>query len=186
VRFEKTDLDGVMIVHPELKRDDRGFFSRTFCSREFQSAGIFLDTAQCNIAVSEKRGTIRGLHYELIPATQSKLVRCTRGSAYYVVIDLRPSSVSYMKHIGVTLDVESRRVLYVAPGFASGCQSLSDDTELAYQMSDFYMAGKEDGFRYDDPAFGIKWPLPVSVVSEKDQAWPPFRNETVSLTAVHA
>jgi dTDP-4-dehydrorhamnose 3,5-epimerase len=184
VRFEQGHLEGVMVVRPELKQDERGFFSRTFCSDEFAAAGIPFDTAQSNIAFSKKRGTLRGIHFELPPATQHKVVRCTRGSAYYVVIDLRPYSSTYLQHFGITLDDVARTILYVPPGFASACQSLSDNTELAYQMSDFYVPGREIGFRFDDPAFAIAWPLPVTVVSEKDLSWPAFQPDLALVTAV--
>jgi dTDP-4-dehydrorhamnose 3,5-epimerase len=162
------------VVEPELKHDARGFFSRTYCSREFQEQHLSFEIAQCNITYTDRPGVLRGLHYQIPPATEHKIVRCTRGSVYYAVVDLRRESPTYLRHFSIELNDINRRILYVGPGFASGCQALSSGVELTYQMSEAYCAGRESGFRYDDPAFGIEWPLPVTAVSEKDSSWPCF------------
>lgn len=172
--FKETEIKGVYVIDLEPRTDHRGGFARTFCAREFEAHGLRPVVAQCNLSYNHQRGVLRGMHYQVAPATEAKLVRCTRGAIYDVVIDLRPGSPTRGAHVGVELTAESRRALYVPELFAHGYQTLTDDAEVFYQVSEFYAPGHERGVRYDDPAFGIRWPLPVSEISEKDASWPLF------------
>lgn len=176
--FTETQLKGAFIIDVELLADQRGAFARTFCAKEFEQHGLKPTIAQCNLSFNYKTGTIRGMHYQVPPAAETKLVRCTKGAIYDVIVDLRPDSPTYRQHIGVELTADNRRVLYVPELFAHGYQALTDGAEVVYQVGEFYTPGYERGLRYDDPAFGISWPLPVTVISEKDASWPLF--ETVS------
>ena len=178
--FTETPLSGAWTIDLELREDDRGFFARTFCMREFEEHGLESFTAQCNLSFNHQAGTMRGMHYQLPPATEAKLVRCVKGAIYDVIIDLRPDSPSYLQHFGVRLDDENRRALYVPGMFAHGYQALTDGAEVSYQVSEFYTPGQERGIRYDDPQFGIDWPMKVTVISEKDASWPLFEREAVS------
>ncbi|MBD2091134.1 dTDP-4-dehydrorhamnose 3,5-epimerase [Microcoleus sp. FACHB-1515] len=172
--FTETKLKGAFVIDLELRTDDRGGFARTFCAQEFAAHGLKPSVAQCNLSFNHKAGTLRGMHYQLPPAAETKLVRCTKGAIYDVIIDLRSDSPTYMQHIGVELTADDRRALYVPELFAHGYQTLTDDAEVIYQVGEFYTPGYERGLRYDDPAFGIQWPLPVTVISEKDRAWKSF------------
>ncbi len=172
--FTETKLKGAFILDLELRADDRGAFARTFCMKEFEAHGLKPTVAQCNLSFNYKAGTLRGMHYQTPPAAETKLVRCTKGAIYDVIIDMRPDSPTYMQHIGVELTADNHRALYVPELFAHGYQALSDGAEVVYQVGEFYTPGYERGIRYDDPAFGIQWPMPVTVISEKDAAWPPF------------
>jgi dTDP-4-dehydrorhamnose 3,5-epimerase len=172
VRFTPTDLPDVVLVDIEAREDERGFFARTFCAREFEEAGLNPVVAQANLASSRLAGTLRGLHYQRPPAAEAKLLRCTRGRIFDVAVDIRPASPTYLRHVGVTLDADDRRAIYVPEGFAHGYLTLSDDAEVSYQASAPYAPGAEAGIRWDDPALGIAWPHPVLVVSEKDASWP--------------
>jgi dTDP-4-dehydrorhamnose 3,5-epimerase len=174
--FTETPLAGAFVIDLERLEDERGFFARTFCMLEFEEHGLERFTAQCNLSFNKRAGTVRGMHYQLPPATEGKLVRCTNGAIYDVIIDLRPKSPTYLRHFGVRLDDANRRSLYVPPLFAHGYQALSDGAEVSYQVSEFYSPGQERGLRYDDPAIGIEWPLPVTVISAKDAAWQPIRS----------
>jgi dTDP-4-dehydrorhamnose 3,5-epimerase len=176
--FTETKLKGAFIVDVELLADQRGAFARTFCAQEFEQHGLKPTVAQCNLSFNHKAGTIRGMHYQIPPAAETKLVRCTKGAIYDVIVDLRPASPTYRQYIGVELSADNRRALYVPELFAHGYQALTDGAEVVYQVGEFYTPGYERGLRYDDPAFGISWPLPVTVISEKDASWPLF--ETVS------
>jgi dTDP-4-dehydrorhamnose 3,5-epimerase len=169
--FTETKLKGAFILDLELREDHRGFFARTFCMKEFEAHGLKSTVAQCNLSFNHKAGTLRGMHYQVAPATETKLIRCTRGAIYDVIIDMRPDSPTYKQHIGVELTEDNRRALYVPDMFAHGYQALTDGAEVVYQVGEFYMPGYERGLRYNDPAFGIEWPMPVSVISEKDAAW---------------
>jgi dTDP-4-dehydrorhamnose 3,5-epimerase len=173
--FTETPLEGAFLIELELMEDQRGFFARTFCAREFSEHGLEPVTAQANLSFNYSKGTLRGMHYQLAPAEEAKLVRCTSGAIYDVIVDLRPESGSYLSHFGVELSADNRRALYVPEMFAHGYQTLADDTEVTYQVSEFYAPGHEQGLLHDDPALGIEWPLPVSVISEKDRSWPPFQ-----------
>jgi dTDP-4-dehydrorhamnose 3,5-epimerase len=172
MEFRATRLPGAYVLDLSLKSDDRGFFARTFCAREFEAHGLRPTVAQCNIAFNHVRGTIRGMHYQVDPSQESKLVRCTRGAILDVIVDLRPGSPTYLQHVAVELTDLNRRALYVPELFAHGYQTLTDDAEVTYQMGDFYAPGLDRGLRYDDPGLGITWPLPVSMISERDARWP--------------
>lgn len=172
--FTETKLKGAFILDLENREDDRGFFARTFCMKEFEQHGLKPTVAQCNLSYNHKAGTMRGMHYQTPPAAETKLVRCTRGAIYDVIIDLRPESPTYMQHIGVELTADNRRALYVPELFAHGYLALTDGAEVVYQVGEFYTPGYEHGIRYDDPAFKIEWPIPITVISPKDAAWAPF------------
>lgn len=172
--FTQTKLKDAYIIDLELRGDDRGAFARTFCAQEFEAHGLKPTVAQCNLSFNYKAGTLRGMHYQLPPAAETKLVRCTKGAIYDVIIDMRPNSPTYLQHIGVELTADNRRALYVPEMFAHGYQALTDGAEVVYQVGEFYTPGYERGLRYDDPAFGIEWPMPVTVISAKDAAWALF------------
>jgi dTDP-4-dehydrorhamnose 3,5-epimerase len=167
-------LAGAFIIEPEPHEDSRGFFARTFCAREFGERGLASAFVQCSVSLSRARGTLRGLHYQGPPACEVKLVRCTAGRLYDVIVDLRPGSSTYLQYIDVELTSRSRRALYVPEMFAHGFQTLEDDTEVFYQISEYYAPEAATGARYDDPKLGITWPLPVEALSEKDANWPLF------------
>ncbi|WP_017301135.1 dTDP-4-dehydrorhamnose 3,5-epimerase [Nodosilinea nodulosa] len=174
--FEATNLKDAFVIDLEIRSDDRGGFARTFCAKEFEEHGLKPMVAQCNMSFNYKKGTLRGMHYQLAPAAETKLVRCTRGAIYDVIIDIRPDSPTYMQHFGVELTADNRKALYVPELFAHGYQALTDDAEVIYQVGEFYSPGYEQGIRYDDPTFGIEWPIPVTVISDKDSKWPPFKS----------
>jgi dTDP-4-dehydrorhamnose 3,5-epimerase len=173
--FRETRLKGAFIIEPERLEDERGFFARTFCLEEFKAHGIHFQVVQCNISFNKKKGTLRGMHYQIAPYEEAKLVRCTRGAIYDVIIDLRPESPTFKQWIAVELTAENHQMLYVPEGFAHGFQTLEDNTEVFYQMSEFYHPECVRGVRWDDPAFGIEWP-PVEqrIISPKDQEYPNF------------
>ena len=175
VRFTETPLADAFLIEPDLVEDDRGGFARTFCAREFSEHGLSDVVAQANLSFNHRRGTLRGMHYQLAPAAEAKLVRCSRGAIYDVIVDMRPDSPTYLSHFGAELSEENRVALYVPELFAHGYEALTDGAEVVYQVSEFYTPGQERGLMHDDPALGIDWPLPVSVISEKDRSWPAFR-----------
>ena len=170
--FSETKLSGAFVIDLERHEDDRGFFARAFCQHEFQEHGLEPVIAQANVAFNRRKGTVRGMHFQYPPAAETKLVRCTRGAILDIIVDLRPESPTYLQHVSVQLDEDNMRALYVPERFAHGYQALSDKTDTSYQVGEFYTPGTEGGLRYDDPALGIGWPLPVSMVSEKDTSWP--------------
>jgi dTDP-4-dehydrorhamnose 3,5-epimerase len=170
--FVQTPLAGAFIIELEQKSDPRGFFARSFCMTEFEAHGLKPVVAQCNLSYNHRRGTLRGMHYQVAPATEAKLVRCTRGAIYDVIVDLRPDSPTYMQHFGAELTEENRKALYVPDMFAHGYLALSDGAEVTYQVSEAYTPGCERGLRFDDPALKIEWPIPVTVMSDKDRDWP--------------
>jgi dTDP-4-dehydrorhamnose 3,5-epimerase len=174
MQFTETGLEGAWIVDVEPMSDDRGFFGRTWCAKEFAEHGMVADMAQCNVSYNHRKGTLRGLHYQVPPAAEAKFVRCTAGAVHDVIVDVRPGSGTYLQWVGVDLTAENRRALYVPPMFAHGYLTLTDGAEVIYQVSEFYTPGAERGARYDDPAFGIDWPVAIEVVSEKDAGWAPF------------
>jgi dTDP-4-dehydrorhamnose 3,5-epimerase len=178
--FTPTDLKDAFLVDIEPRPDARGFFARAWCRREFETYGLSGTVAQSNIGVSPRKGTLRGLHYQLAPHEEVKLVRCTRGGVYDVIVDLRPQSSTYKRWLGVELSADNYRMLYVPEGFAHGYQTLSDDTELWYQTSQFYAPEFARGVRYDDQAFDIRWPLEVTVISDADHGWPLFDHSETS------
>lgn len=172
MRFIETALSGAYIVELEERADDRGFFARTFCVREFADLGLTTRISQCNLSFNRRRGTLRGLHYQAEPAAEAKLIRCVAGAVHQVLVDMRPGSPTYLQHAAVELSAANRRAVYLPELFAAGMQTLQDDTELMYQVSEFHTPETERGLRYDDPAIGIDWPLDVSEISPKDRAWP--------------
>lgn len=172
--FKETKLKGAFVIEIEKREDERGFFARTWCQQEFAEHGLNFSLAQANIGFSRKKGTLRGLHYQVAPHQEAKLVRCTAGAIYDVMIDLRPASLTYQQWFGIELTADNHRMLYVPEGFAHGYQTLADDTEVFYPVSQFYAPGAERGVRYNDPTFEIEWPLEVQVISEKDKNWPNY------------
>jgi dTDP-4-dehydrorhamnose 3,5-epimerase len=173
--FSETPLAGAYLITLEPHLDARGSFARTFCRREFEAHGLNTHVAQCNISSNRKAGTLRGMHYQRPPGSEAKLVRCIRGAVHDVIIDLRPDSATRGRHFGVDLTEENGTAVFIPQLFAHGFQSLADETEVEYVMSDFYQPELSAGFRYDDTAFGIRWPLPVAAISDQDLAWPAFQ-----------
>jgi dTDP-4-dehydrorhamnose 3,5-epimerase len=171
MRFIHTPLDGAFIVELEPRNDERGLFARTFCAREFREQRLVESFAQCNTSWNAHKGTVRGLHYQLPPSCEVKLVRCTAGSIWDVIVDLRSKSPTYLEHFSIELTAKNRHALYIPEMFAHGFQALEDETEVFYQMSEFYAPELARGLRYDDPKLQITWPLPTSAISEKDLAW---------------
>lgn len=170
--FHETRLKGAFLVELDKKEDDRGFFARAFCAREFEQNGLCPRMVQASISHNDKRGTLRGMHYQKPPVVEPKFIRCIRGAVWDVIIDMRPESATYLQHLSLELSADNRRALYVPDRFAHGNQALSDGAELLYLIGEYYTPGYECGVRYDDPALGIVWPLPVTVISEKDKHWP--------------
>jgi dTDP-4-dehydrorhamnose 3,5-epimerase len=171
VIFTETKLQGAFVIDIERRPDERGFFARAFCQNEFAEHGLNTTIAQSNVAFNLTRGTLRGMHFQFPPAAETKFVRCTRGAILDIIVDLRPESPTYLEHVAVELSADNARGLYVPERFAHGYQVLEDDTETSYQVGEFYTPGVEGGLMYDDPRLGLEWPLPVTVMSEKDQAW---------------
>jgi dTDP-4-dehydrorhamnose 3,5-epimerase len=172
--FTETELAGAYIIDLDRREDNRGFFARTWAQEEFEAHGLNTRVVQANMSYNHTRGTLRGMHYQRAPYAETKLVRCVQGAIYDVIIDLRPESATYKRWIGVELTAQNRRALYIPEGFAHGFQTLTDNSDVTYQVSEFYTPGAEGGIRYTDPAFEIKWPLEVTVISEKDKQWPDF------------
>lgn len=176
--FTETPLKGSFVIDLELKEDERGFFARSWCRNEFEARGLNTRLVQCNVSFNKKKGTLRGMHYQVAPHEEAKLVRCTMGSIYDVIVDLRPESPTYMQHAAVILSAANRRALYIPERFAHGFQTLEDNTEVFYQMSEFYAPECARGFRWNDPAFAISWPEDARVISPKDLAYPNFIKDT--------
>jgi dTDP-4-dehydrorhamnose 3,5-epimerase len=172
--FKETELPGAFIVELEAHSDERGFFARTWCAREFAEHGLAPDLAQANVSFNRRAGTLRGMHWQAAPHAEDKLVRVTAGAVWDVAIDLRPSSPTYTSYVGVRLDATNRTALWVPKGFAHGFLTLEDDTEVVYQMSQFYVPEAARGLRWDDPAFAVQWPAEVRVISERDATYPDF------------
>ena len=172
--FKETRLKGAFVLSIEKREDLRGFFARAWCARELEDHGLRSNFVQANISQNNKKGTLRGMHYQIAPHEEVKLVRCTRGAIYDAIIDLRPSSPTYKQWVGVKLTAESRDMFYVPEGFGHGFQVLQDDSEVFYEVTQFYHPDAERGFRYDDPSFGITWPVDVTEISDKDKNWPKF------------
>ena len=174
--FEETILKGAYLIKPERLEDERGFFARMWCRREFEAHGLGTALVQCNVAFNASMGTLRGMHFQVAPYEEAKLVRCTMGTIYDVIVDLRKNSPTYLRHFGEVLSAENRIMLYVPEGFAHGFITLEDRTEVFYQMSAFYDFESARGVRWNDPAFGIRWPAEVRVISERDRSYPDFRD----------
>ena len=168
--FTKTNIEGVAIVDLVVKRDDRGFFARSFCREEFVENGLEPMVEQCNLSFNHKKGTIRGMHIQIAPHPEAKYVRCIRGAVLDIIVDMRPGSPTRFQHVAVELSQDNRRGLYVPPFFAHGYQTLTDDTEVSYQVSGGYAPQAERGLRYNDPVLQLPWPLPVTVISDKDRS----------------
>lgn len=172
--FTETKLAGAFVIELERRTDPRGFFARTFCQEEFEAHGLKTEVVQCNVSFNERKGTLRGMHYQATPFAEAKLVRCTSGSIYDVIIDLRPASATFKRHFAVELSAENRRMLYIPEDFAHGFQTLQDDTEVFYQMAQRYSAEHARGVRWNDPAFGIEWPEGERIIIERDGNYPNF------------
>ena len=172
--FEKTGLAGTYEIYLEEKADERGFFARSWCQREFENHGLNPKLAQCNVSFNSRKGTLRGIHYQEAPYGEAKLVRCTRGAIYDVAVDLRPGSATFRQWVAAELTADKRNMLYIPEGCGHGFLSLEDATEVFYQMSEFYQEGFGRGVRWNDPAFGIVWPGEVQVISERDRTYPDF------------
>jgi dTDP-4-dehydrorhamnose 3,5-epimerase len=181
MRFVATELEGAYVVELDRREDTRGFFARAFCIKELEGHGAPFQVVQSNVAFTYRKGTLRGLHYQLPPAAETKLVRCTQGCVYDVIVDLRPESRSYLQHFGIELSARNRSALLVPPFFAHGYQTLADESEMTYLVNEFYDPSSERGLRYDDPALRISWPLLVSSLSEKDNSWPPLTPDSVQI-----
>jgi dTDP-4-dehydrorhamnose 3,5-epimerase len=174
--FTETRLTGAFLIAPERRQDERGFFARTWCQQEFADEGLQTAWVQCNISFNRQRGTLRGMHYQAAPYEEAKLVRCTMGAVYDVIIDLRADSPTYRQWLAVELTADNRLMLFIPKGFAHGFQTLTDETEVFYQMSQFYAPDYGRGVRWDDPAFNIAWPADKRIISERDQGFPDFRH----------
>lgn len=175
--FTESKLPGAFIIEVEKRSDERGFFARSWCAREFEAHGLCTQMVQSNISFNHRKGTLRGMHFQKPPYGEAKLIRCTRGAIYDVIIDLRPQSPTYKQWLGVELTADNYAMLYVPENFAHGFQTLTDAAEVFYQISQYYTPGAEGGLRWDDPAFNIQWPqAQPSVIAEKDKQWPLFRD----------
>ena len=172
--FSETKLKGAFIIELEKHEDERGFFARSWCANEFADHGLNSNTVQCNISFNKKKGTLRGMHYQAAPHAEAKLVRCTGGALYDVIIDLRPGSPTYKQHVAAVLTAENYKILYVPEGFAHGFQTLADNTEIFYQMSEFYSPRHARGVRYNDPSFGIEWRIGNPIMTDRDRNYPDF------------
>ena len=170
--FTAAPIEGAFVIEPEKRADNRGYFARAWCAREFAEHGVCFSPVQANMGFSTRRGTIRGMHYQEAPALEAKLVRCTRGAIFDVLIDLRRESASFRRWFGVDLSAENGRMLYVPDRCAHGYQTLEKRTEVYYMASDYFSPGSVRGVRFDDPAFDIQWPLAATAVSEQDRNWP--------------
>jgi len=174
MKFLQTPIPGTFVIDLEPREDDRGFFARTWCQREFEEHDLDSNLSQCSISVNKKRGTLRGMHYQAAPHEEAKLVRCTKGAIYDVVLDLRSDSPTFKQWISEELTAQNHRALFIPKGCAHGFQTLEDDTEVLYLISVFYVPDSARGVRCDDPAFAITWPIEEKILSEKDQQLPDF------------
>jgi dTDP-4-dehydrorhamnose 3,5-epimerase len=172
MKFSPTKMSGVWVVDLERHEDERGFFARSWCQREFAQHGLNPNLVQCNVSFNRKRGTLRGMHYQVAPHAEAKLVRCTRCAIFDVAVDLRPDSPTYRQWLSIELAAENGRALYIPEGFSHGFQTLADDSEVFYQMSEFFHPECARGLRWNDPAFGIIWPAPNPTISDRDQNLP--------------
>jgi dTDP-4-dehydrorhamnose 3,5-epimerase len=172
--FTETKLAGAYIIDLERREDSRGYFARAFCQKEFEAHGLQPIIAQANLAHNIKKGTMRGMHFQFPPAAETKLVRCTRGAIIDIIVDLRPESATYLQYISAELNEENQRALYVPGRFAHGYQVLVDNTDTSYQVGEFYTPSAESGLLHNDPRLNLPWPLPVSVISEKDLKFAPL------------
>lgn len=174
MKFSPTNLAGALLIDPEVHRDERGSFTRTFCQREFADHGLTSTFVQCSVSFNTRAGTLRGMHHQLPPHAEDKLVRCTTGAVHDVIIDLRPQSLTYLRHFEVELSAANGRALYVPAGFAHGYITLADNSTIFYQMSSFYEPESAGGVRWNDPLFDIRWPVAVKVIHPRDDAYPDY------------
>jgi len=174
MKFIETRLKGAYVIELEPIADERGFFARSWCQKEFTDYGLNVRLVQCNVSFNKKQGTLRGMHYQVAPHEEVKLVRCTRGAIYDVIIDLRPKSATFKEWVAVELSADNRQMLYIPEGFAHGFQTLTDNTEVFYQMSEFYHSECAKGVRWNDPAFGIAWLEDKCIISDKDLQYPDY------------
>ncbi len=172
MKFSKTRIEGLYIIEPELKIDERGYFARIFCKDEFSKLGLNSDITQVNRSFTKKRGTIRGMHFQVEPKAEDKIITCFKGVVYDVAVDLRKNSPTYGQWVAEELSEENKKMFYIPKGFAHGFQALTDDCELLYFMSEFYSAEYASGVHWDDPFFNINWPLKDPLVSDRDRNWP--------------
>lgn len=175
MKFVEINLKGAYVIEPELKSDERGFFARTFCKHEFDEHGLNSNLVQCNISYNKTRGTLRGMHFQHSPNAEAKLVRCTQGAVFDVIVDLRENSKTFAKWVGVELSAENRKAVYVPEGFAHGYLTLTDNAEVSYQVSEFYSPKCESGINWNDTSVNIQWPFQPVLVSEKDQNHMPMK-----------
>jgi dTDP-4-dehydrorhamnose 3,5-epimerase len=174
VIIREAGIPGLFLVDIERRPDERGYFARTFCAREFSAAGLPQQFVQSSVSFNSRKGTVRGLHFQRAPSSEGKLVTCVRGRIFDVALDIRPGSPTYSRWAGFELDEENKTSLYIPPGLAHGFQTLMDDSVVSYQMTDFYRPDLSAGIRWDDPAFAIRWPLAATVISEMDRSLPDF------------
>ena len=172
--FTEAKLKGAFVIGLDRKADLRGFFARTFCVQEFEAHGLSPRVVQCNMSYNRHRGTLRGMHWQAPPSAEAKLIRAVRGSVLDVIVDLRPGSPTYLQHVAVELTASNGQMLYIPEGFAHGFQTLEDETEMFYQMSESHAPEQARGARWNDPAFGISWPLPDPIMSDRDRTWPDY------------
>ena len=175
--FSETPLKDAYVIDLEKRGDDRGFFARFFCAKEFENCNLKTKFVQVNNSLSAEKGTLRGMHYQLPPKAEAKVVRCIRGALYDVILDIRQDSPTFGKWFGLELSAENRKMIYVPEGFAHGLVTLTDDSEVLYLVSEYYAPELERGVRWNDPQFNIKWPITPTVVSDKDNRWPDFKFE---------
>ncbi|HEY4270888.1 MAG TPA: dTDP-4-dehydrorhamnose 3,5-epimerase [Candidatus Udaeobacter sp.] len=173
--FTETKLSDAFLIDLDRKEDARGYFARVFCAEEFRAKGLNPHVAQCSISFNPRKGTLRGMHWQAAPKVEAKLIRCTRGVIFDVIVDLRPESPTRLQHVTAELSQDNGRMLYIPEGLAHGFQTLADDTEVFYQMSEFFAPECGRGARWNDPAFCIKWPLPDPIMNDRDRSWPDFR-----------
>lgn len=174
MKFTETSLNGSFVVEIEQLVDARGFFARSWCAREFAEHGLPENMVQSSVSFNLKTGTLRGMHYSIFPADESKLVRCTKGSIYDVIVDLRRGSDTYLDHFGIALSEQNHKALFIPPGFAHGFLTLEENTEILYMMNDYYKPGCARGCRWNDPLFNINWPTEIKVIDERDRNYPDY------------
>lgn len=172
--FAETPLRDAYVIDIERNEDERGFFARCWCRKEFEAHGLNPRVVQCSASVTRKKGTLRGMHYQIEPFSEAKVIRCTTGAIYDVIVDIRPGSATYAQYFGTTLSEENRRSVYAPEGFAHGFLTLEDNAEVFYQISEYYSPEHARGFRWNDPMFSIRWPAEVRVISERDRTYPDF------------
>jgi dTDP-4-dehydrorhamnose 3,5-epimerase len=177
VLFRETKLPGAFVIELQKHEDKRGFFARAWCQKEFEAHGLNQRMVQCNVSFNKVKGTLRGMHYQVPPCAEAKLVRCTQGTIYDVIIDLRRESPTYKQHLSEVLSSNNYKALFIPEGFAHGFQTLEDNSEVFYQMSGFYSPEHQRGLRYDDPAFEISWPIEATIISDRDRNYEDFREQ---------